>query len=222
MECLSYTLLALAVGRLPWESRTQRRLSSRRLFDLKKQWSGARLTGEASLLGEFIDYARSLSYTEKPDYVRWRDRFRTLVRDLPDDPLYEHADSAGPPAKSLAVNVDLPEEAFRFEFEDNPEGENLPRGPGDPPMSGSWPDPSGSAGIWIPTSTWDPAVPLEEDELLGDESRIVMEVLDVIDEVPEAQKRYLMRISDPEVMRTSNIVSTFQRSRRPDSLLMPV
>ncbi|TFK91723.1 hypothetical protein K466DRAFT_482095 [Polyporus arcularius HHB13444] len=87
MEALSYTLLALVVDRLPWESRIQRHLFSRRLFDLKKQWSGAYLVGELSLFGEYVDYTRNLTYTEEPDYARWRDRFRTLVPDLPDDPL---------------------------------------------------------------------------------------------------------------------------------------
>ncbi|TFK80478.1 kinase-like protein [Polyporus arcularius HHB13444] len=168
MEALSYTLLALVVSRLPWESRLQLRLSSRRLFDLKKQWSGALLEGELSLLGDFIDYTRSLAYSEEPDYARWRHRFRYLVPELPDDPLYEAADCSGP---TLVAN-----------------GENLPRGPGDPMTSGSWPDPSGSGGDWIPTSTWDPAVPLEEDELLGDESMIVTERIDVIDEVPKTHK----------------------------------
>ncbi len=94
MEALSYTLLALVVDRLPWESRIQRRLSSRRLFDLKKQWSGAYLVGELSLFGEFVDYTRNLTYTEEPDYARWRVRFRTLVPDLPDDPLYDPFDSS--------------------------------------------------------------------------------------------------------------------------------
>ncbi|TFK86238.1 kinase-like protein, partial [Polyporus arcularius HHB13444] len=40
IEAMSYTLLALVVSRLPWKARLQRRPSSRRLCDLKKQWSG--------------------------------------------------------------------------------------------------------------------------------------------------------------------------------------
>ncbi len=77
MEALSYTLLALVVSRLPWESRLQLRLSSRRLFDLKKQWSGALLECELSLLGDFIDYTRSLAYLLRGT------RLRSLEAPLP-------------------------------------------------------------------------------------------------------------------------------------------
>ncbi len=104
--------LALVVSRLPWESQLQWRLSSRRLLELKKQWSGERLEGELSLLGEFVDYARSLAYSEQPDYACWKGRFRALTPDLPDDPLYEPSDRSGPP---LVRNFDLPQEAYQFE-----------------------------------------------------------------------------------------------------------
>ncbi|KAI0696960.1 kinase-like domain-containing protein, partial [Cerioporus squamosus] len=45
IESLSYTILSLIAGRLPWDSSIRRRLSSRCLFALKKQWTGARLAG---------------------------------------------------------------------------------------------------------------------------------------------------------------------------------
>ncbi len=106
MESSSYTLLSLMVGRLPWETRKQQRLSSRRMFSLKKQWSGAQLDGDLSLFGSFVDYTRSMAYTEEPAYLCWRDRFRALVPGLSADPLYDPSDCSSPLLNAMITNVD--------------------------------------------------------------------------------------------------------------------
>ncbi|TFK93937.1 kinase-like protein [Polyporus arcularius HHB13444] len=203
MKSTPYTLLSLMVGRLPWETRKQQRLSSRRIFSLKKQWSGAQLDGDLSLFGSFVDYTRSMAYTEDPAYLCWRDRFRALVPGLSADPLYDPSDCSGPLVNAMITNVDLPEEAYRFEDVDDPRGDTLPQEPDGPPASSSLPQPDGSSGQWAPISEWNWAVPIADDELLGDESKIVSERLDVIDELPEGQRKSLHWLSPPEVMRTA-------------------
>ncbi|RDX53206.1 kinase-like protein [Lentinus brumalis] len=166
MESTSYTLLSL----------------------MKKQWSGAQLGGDLSLFGSFVDYTRSMAYTEEPAYLCWRDRLRALVPELSADPLYDPSDCSGPLLNAMITNVDLPEEAYRFEDGDDARGDTLPQEPDGPPASSSLPQPDGSSGHWAPISEWAWAVPIADDELLGDESRI---------------RKSLHWLSPPEVMRTA-------------------
>lgn len=77
-------------GRLPWDARNRGQHSqysqypARRMFALKKlSRSGARVVGDLSVFGEFVDHTRKLGYTVEPDYAGWRERFRALVPGLP-------------------------------------------------------------------------------------------------------------------------------------------
>ncbi|KAG5641612.1 hypothetical protein DXG03_004649 [Asterophora parasitica] len=75
IESLAYVFLELVQGTLPLENRHDRVLIQQE----KEAWTGAELAvGVPSVFGEFIDYARTLEYTEEPDYFRWRTAFREL------------------------------------------------------------------------------------------------------------------------------------------------
>ncbi|RPD68715.1 kinase-like protein [Lentinus tigrinus ALCF2SS1-7] len=208
LESLAYTALSLMAGRLPWDRRNKDRLSSNGVFSLKKQWTGTRLAGDLSVFGAFVDYARHLGYTEEPDYDHWKHQFRALVQGAwaDSDPLYDPCDTTSPPVKSIVVDGDfeLPEEIYRAELTE----EAARHGRFDLPESKSEPMPEGSDGVWIPEFTWAVAMPVEDDELLGDESAIVRAGLDVVDAIPEGQRPYLSSICPPEVMRTASVQKT--------------
>ncbi|RPD68705.1 kinase-like protein [Lentinus tigrinus ALCF2SS1-7] len=205
LESLSYTTLSLMAGRLPWEPRDKDRLPSDGVFSLKKQWTGKRLAGDLSVFGAFVDYARRLEYTEEPDYDYWTHRFRGLVHGAWDDsdPLYDPCDSTGPPVKSLVADVDFefPQEVYRNELASDATRHHR----FDLPESKSLPMPEGSFGLWDPEYTWMTAVPVEDDELLGNESAIVQAGLDVVDAIPEGQRHHLSSVCPPEVMRTGSV-----------------
>ncbi len=131
----------------------------------------------------------------------WKELFRALVSDSPPSLSYDHMDSSSPLSNTIVVSVD----------EDSPDGDGrdcLQQGPssgsraGRPPKSVPWPEPTGDWGGWAPCFTWETAVPLENDELLGDESAIVRGHLDTIDEVPTGQEHHLQRGCAPDIMRS--------------------
>ncbi|RPD54457.1 kinase-like protein, partial [Lentinus tigrinus ALCF2SS1-7] len=189
LESLSYTTLSLMAGRLPWDPRDWKdRLSSDGVFSLKKQWTGTRLAGVLSVFGAFVDYARRLEYAEEPDYDRWKHRFRGMVGGTWDDsdPLYDPCDTT----KEI-YRAELGEEAARHPRFDLPESRSLP-------------SPEGSYGAWHPEFTWVTTIPVEDDELLGDENAIVQAGLDVVDAVPEGQRHHLNSACPPEVMRLAS------------------
>ena len=64
MESLAYTIADLLCGGLPWS-----KLGSVDSFAEKQAWSGPALCeGYPAVFGEFVDYMRSLSFEEEPDY----------------------------------------------------------------------------------------------------------------------------------------------------------
>ncbi|OBZ77476.1 Casein kinase I isoform alpha [Grifola frondosa] len=90
IESLAYTLLYLMRGDLPWQ-RYDRRSGTRfgcmkQVREKKKRWPGERLgAGMVKEFGELLDYARALSFEEKPDYERLKDGFEKLRDKLTDD-----------------------------------------------------------------------------------------------------------------------------------------
>ncbi len=198
-------------GRLPWDTCDgDPRVSSQRerveVFSRKKQWAGARLAGLGdgglAVFGQFVDYARGLGYTEEPDYDGWKDRFRRLVTvpSISEELLYDPTDNAGPALKTIVAGaLDLPDDAARAQSKDDQPDRSVVR----LPESHSFAYAKGSNGRWMPTFTWDPAAPVDADELLGDEDAIVRARLDGVDGVPEGQEGHLCRGCPPEVMRSA-------------------
>ncbi|RDX54176.1 kinase-like protein [Lentinus brumalis] len=90
MESLSYTLVSLLQGDLPWAPCWQY-MGLTRLYASKKDWSGTQLVDCPSVFGEFVDYTRFLGYTDCPDYAYWKRRFREVCADLPAQPFYSSA-----------------------------------------------------------------------------------------------------------------------------------
>ncbi len=91
MESLSYTLVSLLQGDLPWAP-CCKYMGLTHLYASKKDWSGTQLVDCPSVFGEFVDYTRSLGYTDCPDYAYWKRLFRELCADLPAQPFYDPAD----------------------------------------------------------------------------------------------------------------------------------
>ncbi|KAJ7074653.1 kinase-like domain-containing protein [Mycena amicta] len=74
MESLAYSILKLLRGSLPW-----RHVDSNEALRLKATSTGTALCGEyPPVFGEFLEYARGMSFEETPDYKKWRARFRQL------------------------------------------------------------------------------------------------------------------------------------------------
>ncbi|CAE6426350.1 unnamed protein product [Rhizoctonia solani] len=81
-ESLSYTLLWLLRGSLPWSHFAQSGTPVgriRQVFAQKQRHNGSSLAAELPVdFGELVEYARSLSFDEKPDYHAWRRLFKQV------------------------------------------------------------------------------------------------------------------------------------------------
>ncbi|KAG8712659.1 hypothetical protein FRC11_014571, partial [Ceratobasidium sp. 423] len=82
LESLAYTLLWLLRGSLPWSYYAKCRpqvAAIRQVFAQKKRHTGSTLATDLPVeFGELVDYARSLSLDEKPDYNGWRGRLKQV------------------------------------------------------------------------------------------------------------------------------------------------
>ncbi|KAG8751307.1 hypothetical protein FRC11_009521 [Ceratobasidium sp. 423] len=82
LESLAYTLLWLLRGRLPWSYYAKCGTEIGRIRQVlaqKKHHTGSTLVADLPAeFGELVDYARSLSPDEKPDYHGWRERFKRV------------------------------------------------------------------------------------------------------------------------------------------------
>ena len=79
LESLTYTIIRLFKGNLPWSyfsDHGNHRGRIRQVHEQKKAYSGQRLSSEVPILGALVDYARSLPTGVVPDYEAWRDRLR--------------------------------------------------------------------------------------------------------------------------------------------------
>ncbi|KAJ7074657.1 kinase-like domain-containing protein [Mycena amicta] len=184
IESLAYSILKLLRGSLPW-----RHVNSNEALRLKATSTGTALCGEyPPVFGEFLEYARSMSFEETPDYKKWRARFRQLVPYAEGDPLlYDPSDHNPPLAGTILDSVV-------------------------PPAVDAQPDPAPASKDddsipdyddgFFPTSTWAPPTGVKDEDLLGDERGTVARELEMFDGPPEMDKRYL-QIRIPEVMETS-------------------
>ncbi|CAE6484363.1 unnamed protein product [Rhizoctonia solani] len=88
-ESLAYTLLWLLRGFLPWSHYVKCGTQFgriRQVYAQKKRHTGSTLAGEhPAEFGELVDYARSLSMNDKPDYDRWRRRFNQTEANASDE-----------------------------------------------------------------------------------------------------------------------------------------
>ncbi|KAG8700077.1 hypothetical protein FRC11_013231 [Ceratobasidium sp. 423] len=84
LESLAYTLICLLRGSLPWSYYTKHGTILGRIRQVRAQkqsLTGSRLTiGLPNEFGELVDYARSLSAGEIPDYQAWSARLGKAVR----------------------------------------------------------------------------------------------------------------------------------------------
>ncbi|KAJ7057211.1 kinase-like domain-containing protein [Mycena amicta] len=179
MESLSYTILKLLRGSLPWKNVDQ-------TLPLKATLTGTTLCGEyPSVFGEFLEYARGMSFEETPDYKKWRARFRQLVPVAGEPLLYDPSDQNSPLVGTI-LGSDTPSAV---------QPDPAPASAGDD----SLPD---SDDHWIPTSSWPAPARIKDEDLLGDERGIVARELETFDGPPEMDNPYLERWL-LEVMETS-------------------
>lgn len=163
MESLSYGIARLLRGSLPWRGR------GRDCVAIKSAWIGPLLcAGYPSVFGEFVDYTRGLSFSAKPDYATWRQKFRDLVPGLPEHPLYDSTDEQGP-------HVGIPRSDSRPETFDS----SLFKPKTLDSMSCFDSDDDFSS-----TSSWPDASGITQADLFGDEGSTVRERLASINEPP--------------------------------------
>ncbi|KAI0746242.1 kinase-like domain-containing protein, partial [Daedaleopsis nitida] len=92
IEALAYCFAELLLGQLPWNPYHNDTLA---VYTAKKEfldhsvWS--RLPQQVHMFHRFINHARSLSFTEDPDYAHWKEEFYTLADGRP---TYDKADAS--------------------------------------------------------------------------------------------------------------------------------
>ncbi|KAG6820065.1 hypothetical protein H0H93_005688 [Arthromyces matolae] len=89
LESLAYILLAFLRTGLPWRYYEGNYIfnAANQVLHKKRNWSGARLGRELPpCFGNFLDYARELSYDQIPDYRGWARTFNDLAESYNLDP----------------------------------------------------------------------------------------------------------------------------------------
>ncbi|KAM5536460.1 hypothetical protein V8D89_009896 [Ganoderma adspersum] len=179
MIALAYTMMALLTGTLPWEWIHKDDLPD----DRDGRYTEDELEGYPDVFGDFYNYALHLEYETTPDYDPWKARFREAMTSLPEDPLYDPADTSEP-----LVGVSL------LTTEDT-------ESPGDQETTVGWlgifngdsPIPGGDDG-WVPAGEfwWDEPYTVKADEVLGDELKIVEEShIHFLDNIPMSDNMLL-------------------------------
>ncbi len=223
MESLSYTLLALLLGDLPWAPGWSY-LGRTSLYESKKAWSGTQLVDRPSVFGEFVDYTRALGYTCAPDYAYWKCRFRELCPDLPAQPYYDPEDTT----ELLPKRTPSGSHGHSRHAQPAPEDEDEPSKPHEERagihlskivrLGKDEDEPhyrlTDSAGVELPKSApwkfidtdfiscsdWPVTFSLDDDELLGDELEIVCAHLHILEELPSGQEQHVEDCCPPEIM----------------------
>lgn len=84
LESLGYVLVYLWKGKLPWMGFREKMETGekyQKIFQLKKNCSATDLCeGMPMVYVDFIRYARSMGFREKPDYAEWRKKFRETLK----------------------------------------------------------------------------------------------------------------------------------------------
>ncbi|KAJ7074655.1 kinase-like domain-containing protein [Mycena amicta] len=181
LESLAYTILKFLRGSLPWKD-----LNSNEQLPVKATWTGTALCGEyPPVFGEFLDYARGMSFEETPDYKKWRARFRQLVP-AECEPLFYDPSDQNSPLVGMILGSDIPSAVQPDPAPSSNHDSSIPH----------------SDDRWIPTSSWPAPERLKDEELLGDEREIVTSKLETFEGPPEMDKPYLQS-SQLEVMEPS-------------------
>ncbi|KAI0739993.1 kinase-like domain-containing protein [Daedaleopsis nitida] len=172
VESLSYCLLALLRGNLPWYGVT----AVPSVYAMKKQTSGAELCGEWDpIFSAFLDYSRQLHPRTTPNYQKWIEKFHRRFMTNKEKVGYTKP-SPGVVASPLGVpsrsQVAGPTGARNNDdhTEDSSTGPEGVRFPDDPYV------PSGEFE-WIKLS--------HKKYMLGDEGSLVLAAIPQLDEVPE-------------------------------------
>ncbi|TRM56286.1 kinase-like domain-containing protein, partial [Schizophyllum amplum] len=174
MESLAYSIVDLLCNGLPW---ARRDLHSRDVFAVKQTWDGCALcAGYPPVFGAFVNYARSLAFQETPDYATWRREFLAVAPGIGDMPVYDESDrgstvgthqweNGSAAAVGPCPTVSVSQESEREYVP--------PRTPG-----------------WLPMSTWGEPSSVADEDLIGDERRIVREQLERIEEPPMNEQKF--------------------------------
>ncbi|TRM58494.1 kinase-like domain-containing protein [Schizophyllum amplum] len=169
MESLAYTIVTLLCDGLPW---AHREVQSRDVSAVKQTWTGTALcAGYPPVFGAFVDYARSLTFQETPDYASWRRQFLAVAPSIRGDrPLYDESHQGPTVGKHQWQNRPASSiDSFRTALvSQKSEREYVP---------------PGTRG-WLPTSTWGLPSSVADEDLIGDEKQTVREQLDRIEEPP--------------------------------------
>ena len=195
LESLTYTMVHLLTGTLPWGFQSfQERLdggavSGKVLFQ-----------GYPDVFAQFADFAHGLGPTDDLQYRRWRDAFHALEPGLPKVPMFDQQDSLGSLGCRLWMSWVVPRDHGFFLPDEEEESDDYEDIFGRP---GSRSEMGGDHGFApLQASEWF-MLPfgIEPCFTMGDEFDVVSRHLDSIDEPPlYGGGRSVDGISPPEVM----------------------
>lgn len=177
LESLAYTLVWILRGKVPWE-----KCSKSVAKKLKATMTGSVLfSGLPSELAEFYDYVRGLKYEEDPDYDRWMGIFHEIL--APYTRTEEPFDFAS--ARDFEDideyltdgSVDWPKFSTSNSIEDNDSVEDNDE------------DDCGSCASYrysgfMPNSSWPDPAGVKEEELFGDEDKMLKGRVDIVSTPP--------------------------------------
>lgn len=134
---------------------------------MKQKWSGPDICfGYPPVFGDFIEYARAMTFDEAPYYAYWRTRFRALIPDLQENPDYDHSDRTAPfVGYAKSGSPSLQNDGGRPIISSSPDSE--------------WSDYSDDD--FFPPQSWPGASSVHEADLIGNEEYLVREVERIVD-----------------------------------------
>ena len=167
---------------LSWVSWSDR-WSTADFVNCKLAWSDGTVLAEGypAVFGEFYTCALHLGYHTIPEYDSWKEQFQSAIPGLPEDPLYDPADTSEP-----LVGVSL-RTIEHMEVPPDQKVDWLGFSHDDPPIPGC-------DDGWMPAGEmcWRGPHTVKEDEVLGDELKLIGEShVHVLDTTPASEMPFL-------------------------------
>lgn len=187
LESLAYTLVWILRGKVPWD-----KYSESAAKKLKATMTGSVLfSGLPSELAEFYDYVRGLEYEEEPDYDRWMGVFHEILSPYTrtEEPFdFASARDFEDIDDNLTDDpVDWPKFSISDSIEDSDSDEEVCRVYATYRYTG-----------FMPNSSWPDPVGVKEEDLFGDEDKMLKGRVDIVSTPPSILEGGYVDIVNPD------------------------